>query len=87
MTATFQPGSVGAAKMRAAQNVTLTFEAYGQRYDIACRVWKLARKNPLYAATVAHNRLFNPGLHPETEVLGFEPDWDASTAEPPVGGR
>ena len=87
LTATFQPGSEGAAAMRGAQHLTLTYEAYGQRYDVACRVWKLARKNPLYAATVAHNRLFNPALHPETEVLGFEPDWDASTAEPPVGGR
>ena len=87
LTATFQPGSEGAAKMRAAQNVTLTYQAYGQRFDVACRVWKLARKNPLYAATVAHNRLFNPALHPETEVLGFEPDWAASGADPAVGQR
>lgn len=88
LTATFQPGSEGAAKMRAAEHVTLVFDAYGQRYDLTCRVWKLARRNPLYAATIAHNRLFNPALHPDTEVLGFEPDWNASTADPAVtGGR
>ena len=57
----------------------LTFEAYGQRFDLDCKVWKLSRRNPLYQATVAHNRLFNPALHPETEVLGFEPDWQTST--------
>lgn len=82
LTATFQPGSAGAARMRAAKTVTLSFDAYGQRFDVAARVWKLARRNPLYAATIAHNRLFNPGLHPDTEVLGFEPDWPASSADP-----
>ena len=85
LTSTFPPGSPGAAAIRAAGRVTLTFEAYGQRYDLACKVWKLARRNPLYAATMAHNRLFNPGLHPDTEVLGFEPDWSASVAEPAAG--
>ena len=85
LTSTFPPGSPGAAAIRAAGRVTLTFEAYGQRYDLACKVWKLARRNPLYAATMAHNRLFNPGLHPDTEVLGFEPDWSASVADPAAG--
>lgn len=82
LTATFLPGSPGAATLRAAERAVLAFDAYGQRYDLHCRVWKLARRNPLHAATMAHNRLFNPALHPETEVLGFEPDWVASGADP-----
>lgn len=82
LTATFPPGSQGAATLRAAERVTLAFDAFAQRYDLRCRVWKLARRNPLHAATMAHNRLFNPALHPDTEVLGFEPDWSASTADP-----
>ncbi|MGB0504860.1 MAG: hypothetical protein ACPGGK_01580 [Pikeienuella sp.] len=79
LTSTFPPGSKGAAAIRAADRCTLTFEAYGQRYDLDCKVWKLSRRNPLHRATMAHNRLFNPGLNPNVEVLGFEPDWQKST--------
>jgi len=78
LTATFVPGSEGAAAIRAADRVTLTFDAYAQRFDLDCKVWRLAAHNPLYQATMAHNLLFNPALHPDTEVLGFEPDWDTS---------
>ena len=84
LTATFPPASPGAEKIRAAQHVTLTFKAYSQRFDLSCRVWRLTDKNPLHAATMAHNKLFNPTLSPHTEILGFEPDWDASTSEPEV---
>lgn len=82
LTATFPPVSPGAAKIRAAKTVRLRFDAYNQVFDLSCRVWKLAPRNPLYQSTIAHNQLFNPALPPDTEVLGFEPNWDDSTAEP-----
>ena len=82
LTATFPPGSPGAAAIREAETVRLRFDAYAQVFDLNCRVWKLAPHNPLHQATFAHNQLFNPALAPDTEVLGFEPDWDASTSEP-----
>lgn len=82
LTATFPPGSPGAAAIREADTVRLRFEAYAQVYDLKCKVWKLAPHNPLHQSTMAHNRLFNPGLPHDTEVLGFEPDWDASSSEP-----
>ncbi len=85
LTATFLPGSAGAVRIRRAGTCTLRFEAYAQRFDLACRVWRLSRKNPLFEATWWHNQLFNPNLHPDTEVLGFEPDWSASTADPMPG--
>lgn len=85
LTATFPPASPGAATIRAAKRCTLVFEAYSQRFDLGCKVWRLAPHNPLHQATIAHNALFNPMLPPGTEILGFEPDWDASTSEPPVG--
>lgn len=85
LTATFPPGSPGAAKIRRAERVTLTFDAYNQRFDIAARVWALTKANALYQATYWHNALFNPSLSEGTTVLGFEPDWDASTAEPELG--
>jgi len=78
LTATFPPGSPGAQILRDAAQVQLVFEAYSQRYEITCKVWRLAAHNPLQQATIAHNALFNPALHPDTEVLGFEPDWEQS---------
>lgn len=84
LSATFSPGSAGAAKIRAAENCTLRFEQYSQVFVLRCKVWRLAPHNPLYAATMAHNRLFNPLLHPETEVLGFEPNWEKSRSDPEV---
>ena len=84
LSATFPPSSPGAATMRDANKVTLRFDQYSQVFELTCKVWRLAPHNPIHAATIAQNRLFNPTLHPDTEVLGFEPDWDASSANPKV---
>ncbi|RMD91283.1 MAG: hypothetical protein D6811_09295, partial [Alphaproteobacteria bacterium] len=83
LTATFPPASPGAARMREAGQCRLVFDAYAQRFDLAARIWLLAPHNPLHRATIAHNRLFNPALPPGTLVLGFEPDWTASSSDPP----
>jgi len=84
LTSTFPPESPGAAAIHEAKTVRLRFEAYAQAWDLPCKVWKLAGHNPLYQATLAHNRLFNPDLHPDTVVLGFEPDWGSATSDPEV---
>ncbi len=86
LTATFPPDSPGAAAIRGAERVTLTFEAFSQRFDLDCRVWRLTEKNPLHAATWWHNLLFNPTLGGGITVLGFEPDWTTSTASPDPRG-
>lgn len=80
LTATFPPGSPGAAKIREAEYCTLRFEAFSQEFNLHCRVWALAPHNPMHEATMAHNRLFNPALPSDIVVLGFEPDWDKSTS-------
>jgi hypothetical protein len=82
LTATFPAGSEGAAKIRAAERVTLSFDAFRQTYDLECRVWQLAEHNPLWQATYWHNHLFNPALTMDTVILAFEPDWDATSADP-----
>ncbi len=82
LTATFPPGSPGAARLRAEGAVTLKFDAFSQRFGLVCKVWKLAAHNPLYRATIAHNRLFNPALPPDVVVLGFEPDWARCSSDP-----
>lgn len=85
LTATFPPESPGAAAIREAEQVRLVFDAYRQRYDLTCRVWRLAEHHPSYQATWWHNLLFNPGLPAGTVILGFEPDWAASSANPDPG--
>lgn len=82
LTATFPPGSPGAARLHGARRATLTFAAYAQRWDLDCRVWLLGENNPLWQATFAHNRLFNPDLPGDTVILGFEPDWSRAIADP-----
>ena len=82
LTATFPPGSGGAAQLQTAGSCRLVFEAYAQRFDLECAVMPMAQQNALHQATMAHNRLFNRGLSAETIVLGFEPDWEKSTATP-----
>ncbi len=85
LTATFPPGSQGAAEIHSAGKCRLVFEAYAQRFDLECKVWRLADHNLLHQATIAHNKLFNPALPPDTLVLGFEPDWPASSSDPSYG--
>ena len=82
LTATFPPGSAGAAQIRKAGTCRLVFEAYAQRFDLTCKVWHLDAHNPMHEATMVHNRLFNPALPAGTVILGFEPDWSKSTATP-----
>lgn len=85
LTATFPSGSEGAAQIHQAGQCRLTFDAYAQQFDLTCKVWRLAPHNLLHQATVAHNKLFNPALPPDTEVLGFEPDWKNSSSDPSYG--
>lgn len=82
LTATFQGGSQGATQIINAGQCRLVFEAYAQRFDLLCIVEALSQNNPLFISTLAHNRLFNPDLSGETQVLGFAPDWKKSSASP-----
>ena len=82
LTATFPAHSPGAEKILATRKCTLVFEAYAQRFDLVCKVWRLADHNALHQATMAHNQLFNPNLAADCIVLGFEPDWAASASVP-----
>jgi hypothetical protein len=84
LTATFPPDSAGAQAIRRAGHAVLDFDAFGQKFTLQTRVWKLTAKNPLWQSTYWHNRLFNPGLPETTVILGFEPDWATSHAAPEI---
>lgn len=82
LTSTFVPGSKGAQAIRAAERCTLKFEIYSQIYELDCKVWTLSKTNALYQATWWHNHLFNPDMSDDAIILGFEPDWNKSRADP-----
>ena len=78
LTSTFSPNSKGAKKIYDKETCVLVFEAYSHRFEISCKVWRLAERNYFFQSTVAHNQLFNPSMHPDTMILCFEPDWKKS---------
>ena len=82
LTATFPPGSGTAAMLLEHRECRLGFEQFSQRFDLHCTVRRLSRNNPLREATFWHNLLFNPGLSDDCLILGFEPDWSMSEADP-----
>ncbi|MEZ5776286.1 MAG: hypothetical protein R3D33_16725 [Hyphomicrobiaceae bacterium] len=82
MTALFQPGSALAATLLAAGEVILDFDGLGQSYKMICRVRKVPRRDGAHAATVWHNRIFNPAIPADAIVLGFAPDWSSAQAHP-----
>ena len=84
LTASFPPDSATAATLLAQRECRLDFEQFSQRYDVRCTVRRLSPNNPLREATFWHNLLFNPRLPADCTILGFEPDWPKSSAEPPA---
>ncbi|MDE0305885.1 MAG: hypothetical protein OXI87_13560 [Albidovulum sp.] len=83
LTATFGPGSKVSRRLLAVGRCALSFEAFAQRFDLACAVRSLPIGDALREATVWHNLLFNPGLRPNSDILVFEPDWASCRANPP----
>ena len=86
LTASFPPNSGTATALLEHRECRLAFEQFSQRFDVHCAVRRLSPNNPLREATFWHNLLFNPRLSAESIMLGFEPDWSRSEADPPLAG-
>ena len=82
LTASFAPDSATAATMLGHRECRLAFEQFRQRFDVQCTIRRLSPNNPLREATFWHNLLFNPRLSADCIILGFEPDWPRSEADP-----
>ena len=82
LTASFPSDSETAARLLESRECRLDFEQFNQRYRVHCAVRRLSEHNPLREATFWHNVLFNPRLAADCAILGFEPDWRRSEAEP-----
>jgi hypothetical protein len=87
LTSTFSPGSKAAEAICRAGGCALDFEAFGQKFSLQCACSSLDGSDPIYQATWWHNVLFNPGLPPDTVVLGFVPDWARSKAVPDISAN
>jgi hypothetical protein len=82
LTAVLPSGSEVAAALVAHEACVLVFDHYRQVYRLPCAVRELAPGDPARAASIWHNRLFNPNLPDDVRVLGFQPDWSAAEAAP-----
>ena len=82
LTACFPANSGTAAALLEHRECRLAFEQFSQRFDVHCTVRRLSPNNALREATFWHNLLFNPRLSGDCIILGFDPDWPKSRANP-----
>ena len=84
LSALFGPRSSLADQLGDAGRCELAFHQFSQSYRIPCTIAELAGDDLDFEFTLAHNRLFNPGMPPGVRVLGFTPNWPAAQAEPGI---
>ena len=82
MTGVFSMNSETVNRLTKNQRCVLEFDFQQQRFRVPAGIKVLLKKNPEYEFTYWHNFLFNPHLSPDVTVLGFEPDWRDSSADP-----
>jgi hypothetical protein len=82
ITAVFAKDSPAAERIVKLKTVLLDFAQYAQRYRMACAVKRLLPRDISREASLWHNRLFNPNLGNDAEVLSFRPNWKSAMAEP-----
>lgn len=80
MTGLFSKGAALVERMTGDETVTLEFSQFSQTYQIPCKTRLLAPDEAAYEATLWHNRIFNPNIGSDIEIVGFQPDWDAAIA-------
>ena len=82
MTGVFSRSSETVNRLKKNQRCVLEFDFQQQKFRVPAGIKVLLKKNPKYEFTYWHNFLFNPHLSPDVTVLGFEPDWSDSNADP-----
>jgi len=82
MTGVFSMNSETVNRLTKNQRCVLEFDFQQQKFRVPAGIKVLLKNNPEYEFTYWHNFLFNPHLSPDVTVLGFEPDWSDSSADP-----
>lgn len=84
LTALFNTGSRLAERLLSSGDCLLAFAQFSQSYRMFCAVRAIDPQEPAYEATYWHNRMFNPALPGAVTILGFQPDWGSTQADPPL---
>jgi hypothetical protein len=82
LTAVLPGDSPLAATLISEGTCLLEFDQFRQFYRLPCAAFELHNDDPARAATLWHNRLFNPSPPEAVHVLGFGPDWSMAEAWP-----
>ncbi|HEX9906703.1 MAG TPA: hypothetical protein VGA77_17275 [Propylenella sp.] len=82
LTALLPEKSPVAAALLAEGGCLLEFNQYRQFYRLPCAVFELPAGDSAREATLWHNRVFNPSLTDDVQVLAFRPNWATTEARP-----
>ena len=82
MTGLFSKNSKTVNRLLKNQRCVLEFDFQQQKFRVIAGIKVMLRKNLEYEFTYWHNYLFNPYLSPDVTVIGFEPVWSETIADP-----
>jgi hypothetical protein len=82
LTAVLPGGSLASAALSDAGRCILEFDQFRQFYRLPAGVEPLPSGDSAREATLWRNRVFNPELPDDVEVLAFQPDWATAEARP-----
>jgi hypothetical protein len=83
LSALFAHDSAASRTLLEAGSCELRFAQFGQGFRFRSEVRRLAEAHPIFQATYWHNRLFNPRMPGQVDVLAFLPDWSQAWEESP----
>jgi hypothetical protein len=82
MTAVFPAPANVTTEIVSAKKVLLEFSQYAQTFRLFAKTRRLRPRSAWHDASLWHNRLFNPDVPNDAEVLAFAPEWKNAVAEP-----
>ncbi len=80
MTGLFGESSSLVERLMIEGKCVLEFSEFQQTYAIPCAVRILDEAEDAYQATLWHNRIFNPHIGSDIQIVGFQPDWEEAVA-------
>ena len=80
MTAVLDSASALATTLLAEKRCMLEFDQFSQVFRIPCAVRRLGARDAARAASLWHNRIFNPSLSDDAIVLELKPEWAKAVA-------
>lgn len=85
LLAVFGAGSATALRLLRAKRCLLDFDQWRQSYRLPASARTLEHGAPARELALWHNRVFNPALGNDAQVLAFKPRWSAAQADPLPG--